>query len=159
MAIVLSHNTRGQIETCSIIVVQYQLRITTGLIDANYSGELNVVLANLHDQPYRVEKGDRIAHLIIEKINIRELQGVAQFEDTKRGAQGFWKSNTTMDQEVKGQRPKSEMKINKILERACGEFDRRGDMTGNPRWDEVDNQIPLEAINFRTELAIKNKKK
>jgi len=48
-----------------------------GVIDADYIGEVKVVLANLGDQPYRVEKGERIAKLIIEKIDNRVLQEVA----------------------------------------------------------------------------------
>jgi len=55
------------------------------VIDADYRGEVKVVLANLGDQPYRVEKGERIAQLIIEKINNRELEEVAQLDDTPRG--------------------------------------------------------------------------
>jgi len=66
-----------------------------------------VVLVNLGDQPYRVEKGDRIAQLIIEKIDNRELQEVTQLDYTKRGDQGFGSSNTTMDQEVTGQSAKT----------------------------------------------------
>jgi len=62
-----------------------------------------VVLANLEDQPYRVEKGDRIAQLIIEKVDNWVLQEVTQLEETERGDQGFGSSDTTMDQRVTGQ--------------------------------------------------------
>jgi len=48
-----------------------------GVIDADYRGEVKVVLANLGDQPYRVEKGERIAQLIVDKIDNRELHEVA----------------------------------------------------------------------------------
>jgi len=49
-----------------------------------------------------VEKGDRIAQLMIEKINNSELQEVIELDDTERGELGFGSSNTSMDQEVKG---------------------------------------------------------
>ena len=65
-----------------------------------------MVLDNLGDQPYRVEKGDLIAQLIIEKMDTRELQEVTQLDHTARGDQGFGSSDTTMDQEVKGQKAK-----------------------------------------------------
>jgi len=117
-----------------------------------------VVLANLGDQPYRVEKRDRIAQLIIEKIDNRELQGVTQLDDTKSGDQAFGSSNTTMDQEVRGQSAKPQMEINEISARAFGQFYRRGETSGILRWDEIQDEIPLEAINISSELVIKNKK-
>jgi len=119
---------------------------------------VKVVLANLGDQPYRVEKGDRIAQLNIEKIDNRELQEVTQLDDTERGEQGFGSSNTTIDQEVKGRMIKQKLEINEISARAFGQFYRTGRTAGIPRWDEVDNEIQLEAINISTELGIKNEK-
>jgi len=68
-----------------------------------------VVLANLGDQPYRVEKAHQIAQLIIEKIDNRELPEVTQLEETERGDEGFGSSNTTMDQKVRGQKAKPNM--------------------------------------------------
>jgi len=50
------------------------------------------------------------------------------------------------------------MAINEISARALGQLYRRGEMTGIPRWDEVNNQIQLEAINISTKLAIKKRK-
>jgi len=99
-----------------------------------------------------------MAQLIIEKFDNRELQEVTQLDDTERGDQGFGSSDATMDQRVKGQKAKAHMEINEISARAFGQFYRRGETTGILRWDEVDNELPLEAINISTELAIKNKK-
>ena len=100
--------------------------------------------------------------MIIEKINNQELQEVAELNDTIRGNQGFGSSNTKAqggkDQSVKSQSAKPRMQINKISARAFGQFYRRGEETGILRWDKVDNEIQLEAINISTELAIKNKK-
>ena len=83
-----------------------------------------MVLANLGDQPYRVKKGDRIALLIIIKIDHRELQEVTQLDDTERGEQGLRSSNTIMDQEVKGQKAKPKMEINEISAKAFGQVYR-----------------------------------
>ena len=105
-----------------------------------------------------MEKGDRIAQLIIEKINNQELQEVVELDSTKRGNQGFGSSTTTKDQNVMKQGSKTRIEINEISARAFGQFYRRGEEIGILRWDEVDNEIQLEAINISTELAIKNKK-
>jgi len=158
IAIGLPHDTYGRIAPRSSLVVKHRLMTNAGVIDSDYRGEVKVVLANLGDQTYRVEKGDRIAQLIIEKIDNRELQEVTRLDDTERGDQGFGSSNTTMDQKVKGQKAKTRMEINETSARVFGQFYRRGETTGILRWDEVDNEIQLEAINISTELAIKNKK-
>jgi len=112
IAIGLPHNTYGRISPRSSLAVKHRLTTNTGVIDSDYRGEVKLVLAHLGDQPYRVEKGDRIAQLIIEKFDNRELQEVTQFDDTERGDQGFGSSDTTMDQRVTGQKAKAHMEIN-----------------------------------------------
>jgi len=106
IAIGLPYNTYGRIAPRSSLAVKHRLTTNAGVVDSDYRREVQVVLANLGDQPYRVEQGDRIAQLIIEKIDHRELQEVTQLDDTERGEQGFGSSNTTMDQEVKGRTTK-----------------------------------------------------
>ena len=85
-----------------------------------------MVLVNQGNQPYRVKQGDRIAQLIIEKINNEELQEVAELNDTIRGNQGFGSSNTKAqggkDQSVKSQSAKPRLEINEISARAFGQF-------------------------------------
>jgi len=68
IAIGLPHDTYGRIAPRSSLAVKHRLITNAGGIDSDYRGEVNVVLANLGDQPYRVKKGDRIAQLIIEKV-------------------------------------------------------------------------------------------
>jgi len=119
---------------------------------------VKVLLAHLGDQPYRVDKGDRIAELIIEQIDNRKPQQVTQLDDTERGDQGFGSSNSTMNQRVKGQKAKPIVEIKEISAKAFGQLYRRGVTTGILRLDEVDNEIQLEAINISTELAIKNRR-
>jgi len=63
-----------------------------------------------------------------------------------------------MDQEVKDQSVKPRMEINEISAKAFGQLYRRGETLGILRWEEIEDEIQLEAINISTELAIKNKK-
>ena len=119
---------------------------------------MKVVLVNQGNQPYRVEKGDRIAKLIIEKINSQEQQEVVELDSTKRGSQGFGSSTTTEDQRVQKHSTKTRVEINEILARAFGHFYRQEEEVGIVKWNEVNNEIQLKAINISTELAIKNKK-
>ena len=158
IAIGLPHDTYGRIAPRSGFAVKHRLTTNAGVIDTDYTEDIKLVLVNQGDQPYRVEKGDRIAQLIIEKINNQELQEVIELDSTKRGNKGFGSSTTTKDQSVKKQSSKTRIEINEISARAFGQFYRRGEEIGILKSDEVDNEIQLEAINISTELAIKNKK-
>ena len=162
IAIQLPHNTYGRIAPRSRLAVKHQLATNAGVIDCDYRGEVKVVLVNQGNQPYRVKQEDRIAQLIIQKINNEELQEVAELDDTIRGDQGLGSSNTKAQsgkaQSVKSQSAKPRMEINEISARAFGQFYRRAEEIGILRWDKVENEIQLEAINISTELAIKNKK-
>ena len=68
---------------------------TPGLIDAHYRGELKVVAVNLDaTQPIHIEKGERIAQLVIQKVPVVELIEVEELDGTDRGAGGFGSSGT-----------------------------------------------------------------
>ena len=60
-----------------------------GVYDAGYRGEYNIHLVNLSDQPYTVEKGDKIAQVIIYPVAIGELEEVNELSDTSRGTGAF----------------------------------------------------------------------
>jgi len=83
IAIGLPHYTYARIAPPSSLAVKHRLMTNAGVIDSDYKGEVKVVLANLGDQLDRVEKGDRIAQVIIEKIDNRELQEVTELDDAK----------------------------------------------------------------------------
>jgi len=122
IAIGLPHDTYGQIAPRSSLGVKHRLTTNAGVIDSDYRGEVKVVLANLGDQSYRVEKGDRITQLIIQKIANREHQELIQLDETKRGDQGFRSSDTNRHQRVTSQKAKGHMEINEITASAFRQF-------------------------------------
>ena len=63
--------------------------VGAGVVDADYRGEVGVVLFNHGDQDFEVKMGDRIAQLILEKISTPEVEEVSALEDTVRGTRGF----------------------------------------------------------------------
>lgn len=66
---------------------------TPGLIDAHYRGELKVCAVNLDpERPIRIERGERIAQLVIQRVPTVELVEVAELDETDRGAGGFGSS-------------------------------------------------------------------
>lgn len=62
---------------------------TPGTIDADYRGEIKVILVNLSQEPFTVQPGDRIAQMIIAAHATVSWNPVEMLEDTDRGAGGF----------------------------------------------------------------------
>ncbi len=62
---------------------------TPGTIDPDYRGEVRVILLNLSDQNFKVEKGMKIAQLVISKFERVKVEVVDSLSDTKRGEGGF----------------------------------------------------------------------
>ncbi len=60
-----------------------------GTIDADYRGEIAVILVNLSDKTFVIENGERIAQMIISKHERAEWQLVEELSETSRGAGGF----------------------------------------------------------------------
>jgi dUTP pyrophosphatase len=66
---------------------------TPGLIDAGYRDELRVLLVNTDpDEPYEVQRGDRIAQLVIQRVESAEFTEVADLPPSERGTGGFGSS-------------------------------------------------------------------
>ena len=67
---------------------------TPGTIDADYRGEVGVILVNLSAEEFVIEDGERIAQLVIARHEQGEWQPVEVLEETQRGAGGFGHSGT-----------------------------------------------------------------
>lgn len=60
-----------------------------GTIDADYRGEIRVILVNLSQQPFEIVPGERIAQMVIARHEQVQWEEVDQLDDTQRGAGGF----------------------------------------------------------------------
>lgn len=58
-------------------------------IDADYRGEVKVILTNLGQAEFQITRGDRIAQMVIARVPQARLELVAELDDTSRGAGGF----------------------------------------------------------------------
>ena len=65
-----------------------------GTIDADYRGEIGVILINLSKEPFVIENGERIAQLIIAKHEQAVWLETEELEETNRGAEGFGSTGT-----------------------------------------------------------------
>lgn len=62
---------------------------TPGTIDADYRGEVGVILVNISNQPFVINDGERIAQLVFAKVEQAEFLEVEELSSTERGAGGF----------------------------------------------------------------------
>ncbi len=62
---------------------------TPGTIDADYRGEIKVILINLSNEPQTIQHGDRIAQMVLQKVEKINWQPVTDINETERGAGGF----------------------------------------------------------------------
>lgn len=60
-----------------------------GTIDADYRGEVKVLLVNLGQQPFAIERGERIAQMLFQLVPEVEISETEELPDTVRGAGGF----------------------------------------------------------------------
>jgi dUTP pyrophosphatase len=90
-AIALPGGTEAQVRPRSGLAARDGVTVLNapGTIDADYRGEIQVVLINLGDVPYRVVRGARIAQLVVAPVHRAQLSEVAALDDTQRGSGGF----------------------------------------------------------------------
>ncbi len=81
----------GQIRPRSGIALSYGVTVlnSPGTIDADYRGEIKVLLVNLGLETFTIERGSRIAQLIIAPITRMSLKEVASLDSSARGGGGF----------------------------------------------------------------------
>lgn len=79
----------GRVAPRSGLAVKHSIHTGAGVIDADYRGEVKVILFNLGDSDFEIKEGDRIAQLILERIYTPEVKVVAVLDATVRGAGGF----------------------------------------------------------------------
>ena len=68
---------------------------TPGTIDADYRGEIGVILINLSNEPFTINHGDRIAQLVIAKHESITWKSAEKLSDSDRGTAGFGSTGIT----------------------------------------------------------------
>jgi dUTP pyrophosphatase len=87
----LPQGYEAQVRPRSGLAIKHGITVlnTPGTIDADYRGEVKVILINLSQEDYEVQDGDRIAQMVIAKHETVEWEVVEVLANTERGAGGF----------------------------------------------------------------------
>jgi dUTP pyrophosphatase len=91
IAIALPDGHEAQVRPRSGLAARHGVTVLNapGTIDADYRGEIRVVLINHGGAPYEVRRGERIAQLVVQPVTRITLMEVAALDGTMRGAGGF----------------------------------------------------------------------
>lgn len=81
----------AQVRPRSGLAIKHGITVinSPGTIDADYTGEIGVILINLSNTPFTVEPGERIAQLVFSKYEQAEFIEVKELSETERGEGGF----------------------------------------------------------------------
>jgi dUTP pyrophosphatase len=91
IALALPDGCEGQVRPRSGLAVRHGITVlnTPGTIDADYRGEVQVILINLGQASFTISRGVRIAQLVVAPVLQAALEEVDELDDTTRGAGGF----------------------------------------------------------------------
>lgn len=89
--IALPDGTEAQVRPRSGLAAKHGISVlnSPGTIDADYRGEIGVILVNLSNEPFVINPGERIAQMVVAKYEKVEWSEVEVLDETERGAGGF----------------------------------------------------------------------
>jgi dUTP pyrophosphatase len=90
-AFAIPHGYEVQVRPRSGLALKHGITClnTPGTVDSDYRGEVKVILANLGDEEFAIERGDRIAQLVVAPVTHATMIEVDVLDETARGAGGF----------------------------------------------------------------------
>ena len=89
--IALPDGTEAQVRPRSGLAAKFGISVLNapGTVDADYRGEIKVILVNLSNEPFTVNPGERIAQMVVARYEKVEWDEVEVLDETDRGAGGF----------------------------------------------------------------------
>ena len=90
-SIELPEGHEGQVRPRSGLAIRHGVTLlnSPGTVDADYRGEVAVVMINHGDEPFEIRRGDRIAQLVVATVTEVEVEEVDALSETERSAGGF----------------------------------------------------------------------
>jgi dUTP pyrophosphatase len=96
LVVALPEGTEAQVRPRSGLALRHGITVlnTPGTIDADYRGEIGVIVINLSHESFIVSRGMRVAQLVVQPVIRARIQEVDQLDETFRGSGGFGSTGT-----------------------------------------------------------------
>ena len=106
ISIALPAGTEGQVRPRSGLAARHGVTVlnSPGTIDGDYRGELLVILVNLGQEPFTVERGSRVAQLVVAPVLHAKIAQQKKLNKTKRGAKGLGSTGERMIDKIRKSR-------------------------------------------------------
>ena len=97
LAVELPPGTEAQVRPRSGLARHHGVTVLNGpgTVDCDYRGELQILLINHGRQPYRIQRGERIAQMVVARVLDVEFEAADELSESARGASGFGSSGKT----------------------------------------------------------------
>lgn len=91
IAVAIPEGYEGQVRPRSGLALKHGIGMLNGpgTIDADYRGEIGIILFNFSDRPFLIRRGDRIAQMVFAKLATASFSVVNELSETRRGSGGF----------------------------------------------------------------------
>lgn len=91
IAVAIPEGYEGQVRPRSGLALKHGIGMLNGpgTIDADYRGEIGIILFNFSDRPFIINRGDRIAQMVFAKLAKASFSVVNELSETRRGSGGF----------------------------------------------------------------------
>src|SRR5512143_1735347 len=91
ISLAIPEGYEGQVRPRSGLALRHGIGMLNGpgTIDADYRGEIGIILFNFSNEPFTVHRGDRIAQMVFAKLEKAKFESVASLSETVRGPGGF----------------------------------------------------------------------
>lgn len=120
LEIACPEGTYGRVAPRSGLAYKHSIDVGAGVVDADYRGEVGVILFNFGKKDFEIKEGDRIAQLVLEKIALAEVAEVQELDETVRGEGGFGSTGVSAEEsaakKMRTISPNPEGEVNKKAE-------------------------------------------
>ena len=114
ISISVPKGTYGRIAPRSGLALKHSINMGAGVIDADYTGPIGIIIFNHGNQDFQVQEGDRISQLILKQIANKPVVAVQELTHTQRGDKGFGSTGSQQINTISGRKGNNKSTCNTL---------------------------------------------